>query len=122
MGVDVMDCSSSGISGAATASGNSKRQPGFQVPYAERVRKETAIKTMAVGLITHPVQTEKILKRGQADLIAIAREALVDPMWALHAARELGYDTDFASWPKQSGWWLVARQKTSELYDPDSAG
>ncbi|MCV2891460.1 oxidoreductase, partial [Ruegeria aquimaris] len=120
IGVDVMDCSSSGISGAATAGAGSKRQPGFQVPYAERVRKETGMLAMAVGLITHPVQAETILERGQADLIAIAREALVDPMWALHAARDLGHDTVFASWPKQSGWWLAARQKTCEFYNPDS--
>lgn len=120
IGVDVMDCSSSGISGAATAGAGSKRQPGFQVPYAERVREETGMLAMAVGLITHPVQAETILERGQADLIAIAREALVDPMWALHAARDLGHDTVFASWPKQSGWWLAARQKTCEFYNPDS--
>lgn len=120
IGVDVMDCSSSGISGAATAGAGSKRQPGFQVPYAERVRKETGMLAMAVGLITHPVQAEEILERGQADLIAIAREALVDPMWALHAARDLGHDTVFASWPKQSGWWLATRQKTCEFYNPDS--
>lgn len=119
IGVDVMDCSSSGISGAATAGGTGKRQPGFQVPYAERVRAETGIKTMAVGLITHPLQAEAILERQQADLIAIAREALVNPMWALHAARDLGCDTTFTSWPEQSGWWLGVRQKTSEFYEPD---
>ncbi len=119
IGVDVMDCSSSGIAGAATASGNAKRQPGFQVPYAEKVRKETGIKTMAVGLITHPDQAEAILERQQADLIAIAREALVDPMWALHAVHDLGQDTSFTEWPKQSGWWLAVREKTSEFYDPE---
>lgn len=119
VGVDVMDCSSSGIAGAATASGNQKRQPGFQVPYAARVREQADMATMAVGLITHPVQAESILSEGKADLIAIAREALVNPMWALHAARDLGYDTDFATWPEQSGWWLAGRQRTSEFYDPD---
>ena len=119
LGVDVIDCSSSGIAGSATASGNNKRQPGFQVPYAERVRQETSIQTMAVGLITHPVQAEQILERQQADLIAIAREALVNPMWALHAARDLGSDSSFASWPEQSGWWLAMREKTSEFFDPD---
>lgn len=121
LGVDVMDCSSSGIAGAATASGGAKRQPGFQVGYAERVRTEADVKTMAVGLITHPQQAEAILTEGSADLIALGREALVDPNWALHAARDLGFDTEFTTWPKQSGWWLAGRQKTSDFYKPDSA-
>lgn len=118
LGVDVVDCSSSGIAGAATAGKGQKRQPGFQVPYAARVRSEADIKTMAVGLITHPVQAESILEAGSADLIAIAREALVNPMWALHAARDLGADTDFRTWPEQSGWWLSGREKTSDFYQP----
>lgn len=120
IGIDVMDCSSGGIAGAATAAGGAKRQPGHQVPYADRVRRDAGIATMAVGLITHAEQAESILAAGSADLIAIAREALADPMWALHAARELGFDTDFASWPEQSGWWLAMREKTSELYDPEA--
>lgn len=118
IGVDVMDCSSSGIAGAATAGGGQKRQPGFQVPYAERVRNDVGMTTMAVGLITHPQQAEEILAEGRADLIAIGREALVDPNWALHAAHELGHDTLFATWPEQSGWWLAGRQKTSDFYQP----
>lgn len=120
IGVDVMDCSSSGIAGSATAGVTKKRQPGFQVPYAERVRRDVGMATMAVGLITHPQQAEDILAQGRADLIAIGREALVNPMWALHAATTLGADTDFSTWPEQSGWWLAARQKTSEFYDPDA--
>ena len=118
LGVDVMDCSSSGIAGAATASGGQKRQPGFQVGYAERVRRDVGMTTMAVGLITHPEQAEDILQDGQADLIAIAREALVDPNWAQHAARHLGYDTAFETWPQQAGWWLAGRAKTSDFYQP----
>lgn len=120
IGVDVMDCSSSGIAGSATAGAATKRQPGFQVPYAERVRRDAQITTMAVGLITHPQQAEDILAQGRADLIAIGREALVNPMWALHAAATLGADTDFSTWPEQSGWWLASRQKTSEFYEPDA--
>ena len=120
IGVDVIDCSSGGIGGSATAAGGAKRQPGFQVPYAERVRREAQITTMAVSLITHPVQAEAILTEGCADLIAIAREALVDPQWALHAARDLGHDTDFSTWPQQSGWWLAGREKTADLYDPEN--
>ncbi len=116
-GVDVLDCSSSGIAGAATAGSGQKRQPGFQVGYAERVRKDTGMTTMAVGLITDPQQAENILAQGRADLIAIGREALVNPMWALHAARALGHDTLFETWPEQSGWWLAGRQKTCDLYE-----
>ena len=121
IGVDVMDCSSSGIAGSATANVPSKRQPGFQVGYAERVRKDVGMTTMAVGLITHPKQAEDILAEGRADLIAIGREALVDPMWALHAAQSLGADPLFEAWPEQSGWWLAARQKTSDFYQPNAA-
>ena len=122
VGVDVMDCSSGGIAGAATAGSGGKRQPGFQVPYADRVRNEVGMTTMAVGLITHPVQAEAILSEGKADLIAIAREALADPMWALHAAQALGHDPDFEGWPQQAGWWLAARRKNADLYDPDRHG
>ncbi len=118
IGVDVMDCSSSGIAGSATANVPKKRQPGFQVGYAERVRKDVNMTTMAVGLITHPQQAEDILSQGKADLIAIGREALHNPMWALHAAQELGHDPEFKIWPEQSGWWLAARQKTSDFYNP----
>lgn len=116
IGVDVMDCSSSGIAGSATAGAPKRRQPGFQVAYADRVRADVHMATMAVGLITHPQQAEAILAQGRADLIAIGREALVDPMWALHAAQTLGADPNFENWPKQSGWWLAARAKTSDFY------
>ncbi len=119
IGVDVMDCSSSGISGAATAGNTQRRQPGFQVEYAARVRNDAEMATMTVGLITHPKQAEEILNQGRADLIAIGREALVNPMWALHAARDLGFDIAFDTWPKQSGWWLASREKTSDFYQTE---
>ena len=109
-GVDVVDCSSGGIAGSATAA-PIKRYPGFQVPYAEQVRKEADIKTLAVGIILSGAQAEEILRQGKADLIAVGREALYDPHWALHAAAELGVDAQFAEWPKQYGWWLNARAK-----------
>lgn len=114
-GVDVVDCSSGGISGSSTAA-RVKRQPGFQVPFAEALRREADIKTQAVGLITHPRQAEEILQRGQADLIAIGREALYNPNWPRHAAAVWGVDGEFESWPKQYGWWLVRRARSSEFY------
>ena len=68
------------------------------------------IRTMAVGLILDGPQAEEALQAGQADIIAIGREALFDPHWALHAARALGADPEFALWPEQYGWWLTRRQ------------
>jgi 2,4-dienoyl-CoA reductase-like NADH-dependent reductase (Old Yellow Enzyme family) len=111
LGVDVIDCSSGGIQGSATAATKMlvKRVPGFQVPFAAKVRKEAGLMTMAVGLILTPQQAEEVLQAGSADLIAIGREALDDPNWPLHAAQALGADRDFAQWPQQYGWWLARR-------------
>jgi len=111
-GVDVVDCSSGGILGSATAATRTllQRVPGFQIPFAERVRKESGLMTMAVGLILTPQQAEEALAAGRADLIAIGREALYDPNWPVHAALALGADPDFAQWPVQYGWWLTRRE------------
>lgn len=117
-GVDVIDCSSGGIAGPATAAAGQKRQPGFQVPFAEKVRAETGLTSMAVGLITDPHQANDIIAEGRADLVALGREALVDPNWALHAAQALGADTTFETWPVQSGWWLSRRQTSCDFYQP----
>jgi 2,4-dienoyl-CoA reductase-like NADH-dependent reductase (Old Yellow Enzyme family) len=111
LGVDVVDCSSGGLAGSATAA-RVPRGPGFQVPFAERVRREAEIKTMAVGLILDGAQAEAVLQAGQADLVAIAREALYDPNWVLHAEMALtGGDVDFGRWPVQAGWWLERRAR-----------
>ena len=110
IGVDVVDCSSGGIAGSATAAATAPRGLGFQVPFAERIRRDAGIATMAVGLIIDPAQAEAVLADGKADLVAIAREALYDPNWALHAAAVLGADETFARWPKQYGWWLTRRE------------
>ncbi|RZL09747.1 MAG: NADH:flavin oxidoreductase/NADH oxidase [Rubrivivax sp.] len=64
--------------------------PGYQVPFAERIRRETGMATIAVGLITEPAQAEGILASGHADLIALARAMLYDPRWPWHAAAQLG--------------------------------
>ncbi len=121
LGVDVVDCSSGGIAGAATAAAGTRRQPGYQVAFAERIRRDANVMTQAVGLITHPRQAEAILREGRADLIAIAREALHDPYWALRAAHELGVDAGFGNWPQQYGWWLERRAQTSDFYRPPGA-
>lgn len=85
-GIDFIDCSSGGIIPHAKI----EVKPGYQVPFAERVRKEAAILTGAVGLITEPEQAELILREGQADAVLLARELLRDPYWAWTAARKLG--------------------------------
>lgn len=121
VGVDVIDCSSGGISGSATAA-RGKRMPGYQVPFADKIKQDADIMTMAVGLITHPEQANRIIENGQADFVAVAREALFDPMWAAHAAQYLNQDKQFKLWPKQSGWWLERREKTSEFYKPEANG
>jgi 2,4-dienoyl-CoA reductase-like NADH-dependent reductase (Old Yellow Enzyme family) len=113
LGVDVVDCSSGGIQGSATAATKTllKRVPGFQLPFSEKVRKEAGIATMAVGLILTGQQAEQALQEGRADLIAVGREALFDPNWPQHAALALGVDPEFAQWPQQYGWWLTRREQ-----------
>src|SRR6201992_1214330 len=93
-GVDVVDCSSGGISGSATALQVSPSL-GFQVPFAERVRKEADIRTMAVGIILEAQQAETILRNGQADLIAVGRQSHFAPNIAHHSAHDLGINTRF---------------------------
>jgi 2,4-dienoyl-CoA reductase-like NADH-dependent reductase (Old Yellow Enzyme family) len=111
-GVDVVDCSSGGILGSATAATRTllPRVPGFQIPFAEKIKKDAGVMTMAVGLILTPQQAEEALQAGRADLIAVGREALYDPNWPLHAAAALGVDPEFARWPVQYGWWLTRRE------------
>jgi len=85
-GVDLIDCSS-----GAVVPANIHTYPGYQVPYAERIRKEAKIATGAVGLITSPLHAEEILENERADLVFLARELLRDPYWPRKAAEELGY-------------------------------
>ena len=93
------------------------------MPYAERVRREADIMTMAVGLIVDPHFAEEILQKGQADLIAIAREALVNPCWPQMAEVALGCKTIDAmdDWPIQYGWWLKLRERSIAQIREDEA-
>ncbi|MGW4277282.1 NADH:flavin oxidoreductase/NADH oxidase [Streptomyces seoulensis] len=85
-GVDLLDVSTGGnASGVSIPTG-----PGYQVPFAARVKAETPMPVAAVGLITEAGQAEKILANGEADAVLLGRELLRDPSWARHAARELG--------------------------------
>jgi 2,4-dienoyl-CoA reductase-like NADH-dependent reductase (Old Yellow Enzyme family) len=89
LGVDLVDCSSGGLlPGLAIPAG-----PGYQVPFAERIRREAGVLTGAVGMITQPEQADQILRNGQADLVLLARKLLRDPYWPLHAAQRLGAQT-----------------------------
>lgn len=115
-GVDVIDCSSGGNSPKGATNANLKRGPGYQVPFAERIRREVGIKTMAVGLIRTPELAEQILQDERADLIAVGRQALVDPFWALHAAQHFDIDPDFEKWPHQYAWWLEKWDKGLRAY------
>lgn len=108
-GVDVVDCSSGGLAGLATAA-IGVQPPGFRVPYSQAIRAGSGARTMTVGLVLEAAQAEAILQAGSADLIGIGREALYDPFWPLHAARTLHTDAGFAQWPEAYGWWLVRRE------------
>lgn len=84
-GVDLIDCSSGGSTGAAQI----PLGAGYQVPFAARIRREAQIATAAVGLITDPMQADQIVRNGEADVVLLARELLRDPNWPLRAARAL---------------------------------
>ena len=124
VGIDVIDCSSGGIAGrprfAANDDGsvlksNFDRGLGFQVPYAHEIKKNSSIKTMAVGVIVDPKQAENILIEEQADLIAMGRELMYNPFWSLHAAQILGVDPDYSLWPKQYRWGVNRRSKIEKF-------
>ena len=94
LGVDLLDCSS----GGNVATARIPAGPGYQVPFAEVVRRDAAVATAAAGMITSPAQAETVIRSGQADLVLLARELLRDPHFPLRAARELGVD---GPWPRQ---------------------
>ncbi len=107
LGVDLVDCSTGGNLRAGSTNANLGRGPGYQVPFAERIRHEADIATGAVGMIRTPDFAEKILQDGRADLIFMARQMLFDPFWALHAAEHFGLTGNFEKWPEQYAWWLA---------------
>ena len=96
-GVDLVDVSSGG-----NAVADIPVEPGYQVPFARRIRQEAGVPTGAVGLITEPKQAEEILASGAADVVLLARALLRDPHWTLRAAHELGVPVGKGvDWPKQ---------------------
>ena len=94
IGVDLIDCSS----GFAVPNEPVPFGPGFQVPFAARIRAQVGIASGAVGFITEPAQAEQIVATGQADVVLLARRMLFDPYWPLHAAEVLHAD---GHWPNQ---------------------
>jgi 2,4-dienoyl-CoA reductase-like NADH-dependent reductase (Old Yellow Enzyme family) len=111
IGVDVIDCSSGGMKlprGARLVA----RTEGFHVPFASRIRREVNIPTVAVGLIQSPEYAANLLERGDAELIAIAREALFDPNWPNRAATAACPETGWDVWPIQFSMWLKGREET----------
>jgi len=112
LGVDLVDCSSGGnVADAKIPIG-----PGYQVQFAERIRRDAGVLTGAVGMITEAHQADEIIRKGQADIVLLAREMLRDPYWPLHAAAELGKPI---SWPAQylraAPQGTVARQPAEEI-------
>jgi 2,4-dienoyl-CoA reductase-like NADH-dependent reductase (Old Yellow Enzyme family) len=94
LGVDLFDCSSGGnVARAKIPVG-----PGYQVAFAEQIRREAGVATGAVGMITDPAQADQIIRCGQADVVILARQFLREPYWPLLAARALGHDIQ---WPVQ---------------------
>ena len=111
-GVDVIDCSSGGTLQSSPMTAARANAYGYQVPYADKIRREAGIKTMAVGHIVHADQAEEILQDGKADLIALAREIMYNPNWPMDAAQKLGADPDFNLVPPPYSYWLAKRAKS----------
>ena len=106
-GVDVVDCSSGSI-----VPGPPPISLGYQAPYAETVRRDAGVLSMAVGLIIDPLQAEQIIQSGQADLVAIGRAALADPNWPVRAKHELDSQGSWDGFSTRPRFWLKARAET----------
>jgi 2,4-dienoyl-CoA reductase-like NADH-dependent reductase (Old Yellow Enzyme family) len=119
VGVDVIDCSTGGLA-TQTHIETSGLGYGYQVKHAERIRAGAGVMTMAVGLIIHADQAEEILSQGQADLIAVGREMLHNPNWAIDAAQKLGVEGGFAHAPAPYGYWLEKRARSSFAGTPST--
>lgn len=109
-GVDLIDCSSGGIGGPHPLP-RFPLGPAFQADLAEKVRKDADIASMSVGFIWEAKIANAVIESGKADLVAVARELLNNPNWALHAAEELAADDDYSMWDPAFGWWLNKRKR-----------
>lgn len=111
LGYDVVHCTTGGFDGAKPKVG-----PLYQVPMAEAIRHGADVPTAAVGLITRPAEAEQILAEGKADLVALARQALDDPNWPLHALRELVGGDNYAAWPQQAGYGIRNKDRALGIF------
>ncbi len=115
-GIDVIDCSSGGMTGSGSLS-TAKILPGYQVPLSDAVRKGAGIATMAVGAIIEPLQAEAILEQGRADLIALGRQLMAEPHWLYRAAEELGVSDPADVLPRSYSFYLKRRASALERTD-----
>lgn len=109
-GVDVIDVSSGGLT-EETRRVAVPRGLGFQVGFAEAIRRGAGVVTQAVGMIVDGPQAEEVLRSGAADLVAVGREALNDPYWPHRAAEALGPAPTYEAWPVRHGAWLAKRER-----------
>jgi 2,4-dienoyl-CoA reductase-like NADH-dependent reductase (Old Yellow Enzyme family) len=109
IGIDVVDCSSGGFK-LPSENALVSRSPGFQLPFSERIRNETGILTMGVGLIRTGQHAALVLQDGKADLVALGRELLWNPNWPAQTAVEADPKPGWDLWPEQYSWWLRRRQ------------
>jgi 2,4-dienoyl-CoA reductase-like NADH-dependent reductase (Old Yellow Enzyme family) len=112
-GIDWLDASSGGVSPLQKI----PLGPGYQVPFAQAIKKRTGVITMAVGLITEAKQAEEIVASGKADMVALARAMLYDPRWGWHAAAELGGQVEA---PPQ--YWRSQPSSQKALFGPTTFG
>jgi 2,4-dienoyl-CoA reductase-like NADH-dependent reductase (Old Yellow Enzyme family) len=112
-GCDFIDVSSGGLSPLQTI----PLGPNYQVPFAARIKAETGMPTIAVGLITEAQQAEDIIASGQADMVALARGVLYDPRWPWHAAAQLGAQVDA---PPQ--YWRSQPRELKNLFSDSTLG
>ena len=113
LGCDWIDASSGGLAPEQKIA----LGPGYQVPFAEAIRKEVGITTVAVGLISEPRQAEDIIAAGRADMVALARGMLYEPHWAWRAAAELGGQVRA---PKQ--YWRAAPRGAEAIFRDAKVG
>ena len=110
VGVDVIDCSSGGITGSPVLT-KSKIIPGFQVPYSEKIKKDAEISSMAVGAIISADQANEIISNKRADLVAMGRELLADTQWAYKAATYFNLENAKDYLPDSYSFYLSRRDE-----------
>lgn len=114
-GVDVVDCSSGGgISSYPTQGRSVSNSLLFRAELAARLRQATGLHVMGVGLVVAPQTAEDYLQAGQADLVALGREALYNPNWPVHAEVALGANDNYATWPRQYRMFLIRRAAAAD--------